>query len=194
MRAALSVLCPTLQLPTTHNVNDTSPLHHIQLSMSEAMDCYNLIPPLPDTGGTSRSSSSLNSPCSNNIVKTDLNSRELDLKDCLLNGNIGNFNAYLPNNNVCAENVITDTDISTKEDSFESEEYASGDITHDSDGQLKDGDGDSVTQSGRDSCSYFELESIKTENSYRAKRNFIAMWFLLHRRKTIGNLISNKII
>ncbi|KAH1012685.1 hypothetical protein HUJ05_011794 [Dendroctonus ponderosae] len=115
--------------------------------MSEAMDCYNLIPPLPDTGGTSRTSPNLNSPCSNNIVKTDLNSRELDLKDCLLNGNIGNLSSYLPNNNVCADNVITDTDISAKDDSFESEEYASGDITHDSDGQLKDGDGDSVTQS-----------------------------------------------
>ncbi|ENN75304.1 hypothetical protein YQE_08081, partial [Dendroctonus ponderosae] len=139
--------------------------------MSEAMDCYNLIPPLPDTGGTSRTSPNLNSPCSNNIVKTDLNSRELDLKDCLLNGNIGNLSSYLPNNNVCADNVITDTDISAKDDSFESEEYASGDITHDSDGQLKDGDGDSVTQSERIETPVDSDEEI--DNISRAEDNYV---------------------
>ncbi|CAG9772902.1 unnamed protein product [Ceutorhynchus assimilis] len=89
------------------------------------MECYNPVPPMPDTGGTSTGSSALSSPCSNNIVKTNLRSQELDLRDCLLNGAMNNFD-YLPNNNVCDnENAPMDP-----EASCESEECVSGDRTH----------------------------------------------------------------
>ncbi|XP_050296508.1 F-box/LRR-repeat protein 6 [Anthonomus grandis grandis] len=56
--------------------------------MSETIEeCFNL----PDTGGTS-----------NNIVKTDLQSQELDLRDHLLNGELNRLQEdYLPNNNLC---------------------------------------------------------------------------------------------
>lgn len=42
----------------------------------------------------------------NNIVKPDPKSQEIDLKDCLLNGQVKNYVDYLPNNNVCdSQNV-----------------------------------------------------------------------------------------
>ncbi|XP_066159229.1 F-box/LRR-repeat protein 6 [Euwallacea fornicatus] len=125
--------------------------------MSEAMDCYNPTPPVPDTGGTSSASSTLSSPCSNNIVKTDLKSQELDLTDCLLNGDI---NSYLPNNNVCDENIAMDTDMS-KDDSCDSAECASGERTQNY--SVVEGDVTSVSQS-EDTNSLNEASSA-TESS-----------------------------
>lgn len=116
--------------------------------MSETMECYNPIPPIPDTGGTSTGSSALSSPCSNNIVKTDLKSQELDLKDCLLNGDVNNFEDYLPNNNLCDNEDAAMDAHHSKEESCESEECGSGERTRDSEGRLKDGDVSSLSQSG----------------------------------------------
>lgn len=103
------------------------------------MEFYN---PIPDTGGTSSASSTLSSPCSNNIIKTDLKSQELDLKDCLLNGDV---NSYLPNNNICDEN----TDIS-KDDSCDSAECVEQAQEFSYAGQ--EGDASSVGQSGKLIC------------------------------------------
>ncbi|KAF7286700.1 F-box and leucine-rich repeat protein 6 [Rhynchophorus ferrugineus] len=88
------------------------------------MDCYNTIPPIPDTGGT-------NSPtCSNNIVKTELKSQEIELKDCLLNGEVRSYMEYLPNNNICDnDNVANSTVVSIQKKEYCESECLSGNRT-----------------------------------------------------------------
>ncbi|KAL1506211.1 hypothetical protein ABEB36_005612 [Hypothenemus hampei] len=115
--------------------------------MSKTMECYNSLPSIPDAGGTSGTSSTLSSPCMNNIVKSDLKSEELSLNDCLLNGEVNKYQEYLPNNNVCDENLTMDLDVS-KEASCESEECVSADRFSSSDNrQLTVGDISSMSQS-----------------------------------------------
>lgn len=167
--------------------------------MSETMEFYN---PIPDTGGTSSASSTLSSPCSNNIIKTDLKSQELDLKDCLLNGDV---NSYLPNNNICDEN----TDIS-KDDSCDSAECVDGEQAQECyTGQ--EGDASSVGQSGKlifvtvfslyyclsKYPSTFVTWSLLLQSFYQTRLCFNYCWhyfLLLQRGKPLGHYVMQTVV
>ncbi|XP_060526651.1 F-box/LRR-repeat protein 6 [Cylas formicarius] len=110
--------------------------------MSEAADCYNLVPQITDTGTSS------------NIVKTNLKSQELDLKDCLLNGEVRDYGAYLPNNNVC-DNELADVTSASGCSELKDDDFGESECTSDSNRTLvgehgeefsKDGDVSSLNQ------------------------------------------------
>lgn len=174
------------------------------------MECYN--PAIPDTGGTSGTSRPAS--FSNNIVKTDLRSQEIDLKDCLVNGEVKSFVDYLPNNNICdnanAAALSKTVSPERREDSCESEctseertqieETGEGDYVKDGDvsslGQSEDtnslNENSSATESSQEpQTSDFIQTSIDTEEDDYDKPSQTGDSYP-HEEHNNGNLKKNK--